>query len=157
MKILFVCLGNTCRSPMAEALYKHKSAKAGRKDIVFSRGTEALEGYQSNAFSIQAMASRGLDISQHRTAALTEQDLAQYDLVLAMKDDIATSIRNRYSSHAGKVHSLGPFVGLPDCEVADPIGSGFDAYEKIAVLLDDLTQRLADKLNKDEVSLLTNG
>lgn len=99
MRILMVCLGNICRSPIAEGVLKAKAAAAGLDWIIESAGTENYHiGKAPHEFSQKICAEHGIDISEQRARRFTPADLTGYDLVYAMADDVLREIR-RISGH----------------------------------------------------------
>ena len=85
MKILFVCSGNTCRSPLAEAITRRLIARASRDDVtVSSAGTNAWDGSPASDGALLVGMERGLDLSAHRSRLLTEEMVKEADLILVM-------------------------------------------------------------------------
>src|SRR5664279_2972193 len=85
MRILFVCTGNTCRSPMAGAYFKNLCEKSGRSDItVETAGTFAGEGEPASTQSTAVMKEYGIDLSAHKSSRLTKDKLNAADLIVAM-------------------------------------------------------------------------
>ena len=160
MKIMFVCTGNTCRSPMAEALYRSAAIKAGRHDEVRSRaattrylGTKVL-GKDSPSSSIMQEEYK-LDISQHQPTAICSEDIAWSDLILTMENDHVRELKTIFiggrNLHLGtKLHTFGDYIELRGEEVEDPMETGTEeAYRECAKQLDSWTNMLVDKLNAE--------
>lgn len=113
-RILVVCTGNICRSPIAEGLLR--AGLPGK--TVFSAGTMAMVGDEAHPISIELCAGHGLDISAHRAQQLIEPMLQAADLVLTLDSSHSEWIHRRYPQYRGKVHKLGKWQ--QDEDVPDP-------------------------------------
>jgi protein-tyrosine phosphatase len=90
-KIVFVCTGNQCRSPAAEAIVRHRTQ--GLDVTVSSVGTRAVEGVGPDKPIVRALAPMGIDLSAHRTRPLAAEDLSSADLVVGFhRDHAATAV-----------------------------------------------------------------
>ena len=142
MRILFVCTGNTCRSPMAAAYFKDLCEKGKRHGVhVDSAGTHAGTGALVPPEARKIMARYGIDLSGHRSKPLDKQMLQKADLIVAMTSSHRLSI-GAVDSHAlAKTRLLLEFNdGQGD--VADPVGGGekcyADCFEVMKNALDNL-------------------
>ena len=118
-KLLFVCSGNTCRSPLAEGLFKKYLADSGIDSVaVSSAGLSALSGDEVSINSVLAAHKRGVDISLHRARPVNPQDILESDLIVCMSP-----------SHARAVDSLLPYKTLV-LNVPDPYGQSEAVYEQ---------------------------
>lgn len=89
-----VCLGNICRSPIAEGVLRHKAAAAGLSWTISSAGTESYHiGEAPHQFSQKICLSKGIDISTQRARRFMPADLVSHDLIYAMADDVLHEIR----------------------------------------------------------------
>jgi protein-tyrosine phosphatase len=131
MRILMVCLGNICRSPIAEGVLKAKATAAGLDWIIESAGTEKYHiGKPPHQFSQSICSTHGIDISAQRARRFTPADLTGYDLVYAMADDVLTAIRKISGPKADYSHvqlfldELEPGAGksVPDPWYGDEAG-----------------------------------
>jgi protein-tyrosine-phosphatase len=120
MRILFVCTGNTCRSPFAEAVAR-RAAPRGLE--VGSAGITASAAAAPTDSAIEAARDLGLDLQRHRSRSLTTEMIAPADLVVGMTRDQVRWIEGHGGS--GKARVLG------GADVEDPFGGGPDAYARI--------------------------
>lgn len=94
MKILMVCLGNICRSPIAEGVLKHKAKENGLDWVIDSAGTESLHvGEAPHRFSQKVCKAHGIDISHQRARKFTAADIEQYDIIYALAADVYREIQ----------------------------------------------------------------
>ena len=149
MKILFVCSGNTCRSPLAAAIMNARLAKAAPPTTVSaeSAGTSAWDGAPASEGSYLIALERGLDLSAHRARMLTSDIVQRADLVLAMSPahaDRATSLGG-----ARKTFTLTEFAGDVDGdpEISDPMGGDVADYRATADRLESLIARVVERLH----------
>ena len=135
-KILFVCTGNTCRSPMAECMFR---AEAEGKYEVLSAGVYALSGAPASDGAKRAMQRRGLTLENHRSRAVTLVLLENVDLVVCMS---ATHLMQLKMMYPG---CRTPMTALSDPPVSDPYGGDDAAYERAA---NDIARQLPQLLNE---------
>ena len=152
MRILFICTGNTCRSPMAALLAKQKSALRNLNVQIDSAGLYAMSGAPMSPYAARAMEQRDLDAQSHTAKTVTAELLASADLVLSMTASHASNLRGRYPEHARKIHQLGAFAaGLVDelnarYDIVDPYGGTPGEYQSCAGELDRVLDQLFDRL-----------
>jgi protein-tyrosine phosphatase len=139
--ILVVCIGNICRSPMAEAILAH--ALRDRKGIkVSSAGLGALVGHPADPIAQDLMQARGLDISGHRARMIADSLLYSADLVLVMELGQKREIESIHPGSRGKVFRLGEWRQI---DIDDPYRQQRQAFEQALTLID---QSIVDWLPK---------
>ncbi|AIS51357.1 sugar-phosphate isomerase, RpiB/LacA/LacB family [Thermoanaerobacter kivui] len=149
MKVLFVCTGNTCRSPMAEGLFNAQAKALGKDFKAKSAGVFAPEGFSASQEAIKVLKEDyNIDISNHKSKSLTRQDVEQADLILTMSNSHKRSILMQYPEYSHKVFTIKEFVGL-DGEVEDPYGMPIDVYKKTAEELNGLISKVIQKISQE--------
>jgi protein-tyrosine phosphatase len=130
--ILFVCTANTCRSPMAAALFRHALAAESeplRSLTVASAGTSALEGYPAAANADQAMRKVGLTLVGHRSTPLTQEMLDRAFAVFCMTESHRAVIEVQFDRVPPRLFLMRDFMPDGDRDLPDPFGQNLAAYE----------------------------
>ncbi len=137
VKVLFVCLGNICRSPLAEGVMKSVVEREGEADLfaIDSAGTGGWHvGEPPDARMIRTAESHGVDISHLKARTFSEADFNQFDIILAMDSDNLHTIERLRSSSTTPVQlfrSYDPESGSGDRDVPDPYYGGADGFENV--------------------------
>ncbi len=133
-RILYVCIGNICRSPMAEALTKHALAEAGMGNVeIASAGLGAVVGKGAHPTTVELVGERGIDLTGHIARQLTADMLRPYELVLTMEQWQVREVERLSPSARGKVFRLGHWGGF---DIPDPNGKSRELFVEVMRLID---------------------
>lgn len=123
-RVLLVCTGNLCRSPMAVGLLRHMLKQQGLDSQVevTSAGTLALEGEPATPLAIYVMAERGIPISSHRSHRMMVEDMENADLVLVMTYGHKAALTSEVPQHQAKIYLLSELAGEMH-DIEDPIST----------------------------------
>ena len=133
-RILILCTGNICRSPMAEALLLQRMHAAGRTVEVRSAGVGTLRNYPADEPARDLMQARGLDISPHRAQQATPELARWADLILVMESQQRDTVFDIDPTARGKTYLLGHWIGQ---EVQDPYKQSDDVYTRALSLIEE--------------------
>jgi protein-tyrosine phosphatase len=127
VRVLFVCMGNICRSPMAEAVFRHEVAAAGLAErfVIDSAGTGGWHtGERPHRGTLAVLAQHGVDPGDQRARRLEPGDFAAFDYIVAMDQENLADMAS-FSREASRAHLLLDYApGLGVREVPDPYYSG---------------------------------
>ena len=146
VKVLFVCLGNICRSPTAEAVFRHLVKEAGleKRVIIDSAGTGNWHvGEPPDPRATQAASGRGYDLAGLRAREVAREDFVEFDYVLAMDDENLRALKRLSPpEHAHKVRLFTEFCTSGACTVPDPYTGGAQGFELVLDLVEDSARGL---------------
>ncbi|PCJ20184.1 MAG: phosphotyrosine protein phosphatase [Gammaproteobacteria bacterium] len=153
IKVLFVCLGNICRSPTAHGVFEHLVAQAGLSDSirVESAGTGAYHvGEPSDPRSVQEASKRGYDLSAIRAQQVKANDFQRFDYILAMDHSNLADLKALCPvEHQSKVALFLDYGQVySEQEVPDPYYGGGKGFLKVLDLVEDASQGLLAVLIK---------
>jgi protein-tyrosine phosphatase len=152
MKILMVCLGNICRSPLAEGILQEKALKAGLNWQVESAGTN---GYHTDEpphyLSIKVAAHNGIDISKQRSRRFTRADFDEFDLIYAMANDVLDDMKrigkNNFDSKKVNLFLEESFPGQ-EKDVPDPWNGPETDYHEVFEIINNNCDSIIKKHTK---------
>ena len=124
--LLTVCIGNICRSPIAEGLFRHYAEENDLQMRVFSAGLGALVNHPADPFSVELMNEIGIDISQHRARQITSRIVAESELIITMESWQQRKVEEQYPFARGRVFTIGKWS---NSEIADPYKKPREAFE----------------------------
>jgi protein-tyrosine-phosphatase len=145
-RILFVCSGNTCRSPMAAALCR-KWLEFGAKWDVQSAGVGALKGQPPSRLAVEVLRGKGIDLTGHRSQPLTGELIDRARLIVVMTRSQRGSILARWPKAESKIFLLSSFgTHCRQEDISDPMGGDESdyrgVYEKMEAVMPDLVLAL---------------
>ena len=149
MKILMVCLGNICRSPLAEGILQEKAFKAGLTWSIESAGTNSYHtGEAPHPLSQKVARLHGIDISKQRARRFVAEDFEQYDKIYALANDVMSEIKRI----AGKkfdpkktVLFMNEMYPGKDMDVPDPWYGPEPGYHEVYKLIDAVCNNIVEK------------
>jgi protein-tyrosine phosphatase len=150
--ILFVCMGNICRSPTAEGVFRARAEAAGLELHIDSAGTHAYHiGDAPDPRSTRHAAARGYDLSTQRARKVAPEDFARFDYVLAMDEDNLEILRRACPpEHRHKVRLFMEFATRSGSKVVpDPYYGGPNGFDTVLDYIEDAADGLLAALRKD--------
>ena len=138
--ILVVCVGNICRSPMAEALLKQRFPNKN----IDSAGVGALVGHSADPAALEIMTKQGIDITSHVAKQIDENLARTADIIFTMSDGQTKWIEERWPFCRGKTFKLGHWMSK---DIADPYKHEMSAFETAYQDIVDSLEQWADKIS----------
>lgn len=152
--ILFVCMGNICRSPLAEGIFRQVAAEAGLASSVTidSAGIGGWhEGDLPDRRSISTARDHGIDITGQRARRIRRDDFSDFDLIVAMDRSNVAELR-RSAPDAGNIHLFGDIALGTGEDIPDPYYGGPEGFEAVYTRLYTGCMKLAGMLGADSAS-----
>lgn len=142
LKLLFVCTGNTCRSPLAEGIAR---VLFGDSVQVSSAGIEAWEGESASSHVVDILKELDLDLSPHRARRIKEELMADVDWIIPMTQTQEESLKRLFPQYTPKIRCLGNW-GKEKRDIADPWLGSIDVYRQTAQEIKELLKCLKEEL-----------
>lgn len=152
-KVLFVCMGNICRSPSAEGVFRHMVNDAGLSDVVSvdSAGTHAFHlGEAPDARAVSAARKRGYDMTQREARQVTQEDYREFDLILGMDWENLSAMQQQCpKAYQHKLMLLMRFANdFEEATVPEPYYGGPEGFGKVLDYLEDACQGVLELVRK---------
>ncbi len=141
--VVFVCTGNTCRSPMAEGFFNSLAMSAGLDAHAISCGLTAFVPMPVTALAAEAVKPYGVDISSHMSRQVSEGLLGMADTIYGMTDHHVDLLSRSFPAYAGKIRRLA------SVDIVDPFGGDVDEYAAVADVLHVAMSQLVNRLKRD--------
>lgn len=150
MKVLFVCLGNICRSPSAEGVFRRAVEQAGLDQRITVDSCGIGDWHAGNPPDERAQAAakrRGNDISDLRARQLCREDFDEFDYILPMDYGNLRDIRAMEpDAHGAHIELFLAFAGMPQGEVPDPYYGGEQGFEEVLDMIEAASQGLVEHI-----------
>ncbi len=149
MNILFVCTGNTCRSPMAQALLEEMVKEKGLDIKVKSAGIFAFDGQEASENAIEVLKSEGIDLSNHRANIIYRDLLEEADLILTMGISHKRALLSKFDFVKGKIYTLKEYAYGEEEDIDDPFGGDLQVYNKTKEEIKEALKEVIKRLTVD--------
>lgn len=149
-RILMVCLGNICRSPLAEGILRNKAEQKGLSLFIDSAGTSNYHvGENPDARTIKNAQKHGIDVSKLKARQFTENDFDKFDIIFTMDSsnyaDVLSLSRNKKDTNKVEMILNRVYPGT-NMSVPDPYFGGEQGFENVYILLDKACEIIAESL-----------
>jgi len=147
-RIVFVCSGNTCRSPLAEGIAKKILLEANPQQFdISSAGSSALDGLPASSQSVDVARDHSIDLTAHQARLLSKTLVAQADLIVAMSESHRETVGVIEPQALAHTFLLTDFCDEVDGDIPDPIGMGQEVYGHTYEMIEKCIQEMKSKLN----------
>jgi protein-tyrosine phosphatase len=150
--VLFVCMGNICRSPTAEGVFRHYVAEAGLADLfdIDSAGTHAYHvGEPPDKRAQQAAERRGFSLADIRARRVAPEDFERFHHIIVMDQDNLVLLQEQAdAAQRAKIRLCLEYTAGPETEVPDPYYGGATGFERVLDLVEDASRGLLEALRK---------
>lgn len=152
VSVLFVCMGNICRSPTAEGVFRRHVAEAGLDDLfeIDSAGTHAYHvGEPPDRRAQEAATRRGFSLDDIRARRVAAGDFERFHHIIAMDEDNLVMLHEQAdATHREKIRLFLEFGSGPETEVPDPYYGGATGFERVLDLVEDASRGLLERLRQ---------
>jgi protein-tyrosine phosphatase len=152
IRILFVCMGNICRSPTAEGVFRHHAQRSGMAENLHidSAGTHAYHvGEPADRRARAAAERRGISLEGIAARRVATEDFERFDYILAMdEDNLARLHAESPDEHRHKLHLFLELAEADEREVPDPYYGGAAGFERVLDLVEDASRKLLEALRR---------
>lgn len=150
VKIMFVCTGNICRSPMAHYYMqkKVKDLKIENNFLISSCGVFANTGEKSTQNAIEAMKDYDVDLTNHRATNISDTNIEDYDYIITLTASQKQQIKYYYPKLTDKTYTLREFVNKDEIyiDIDDPWGLNLSVYKSCAIEIVEKVDKLIEKI-----------
>jgi protein-tyrosine phosphatase len=155
VRVLFVCLGNICRSPLAQGVFEDAARREGLENEIFvdSAGTGSWHvGSPPDQRALSAASLRGLDISAQRARRISRDDCENFDYILTMDEENYQMVSSLCRGSAVVRPFLDFATHSPEREVPDPYYGGADGFERVLDLVEEASEGLLKDIRERYLS-----
>lgn len=151
IRIIFICTGNVCRSPMAHYYAQKLANNSKNKNNLYieSAGINACEGQAATAFAVKVMQKYNIDLSTHRATHIDNSDIIKADYIIVMTNMQKKILQHLYPGLINKIYTLKEIAYGKDIDyldIDDPWGYNIDVYEDIAKQIIEAVEAFINKL-----------
>ena len=145
LTVLFVCTGNTCRSPMAEQMFNEQARDLSAR--AFSAGLDAVPGSTINPQAANALTSLGYNPTEHSSTLVSTEAVEEGDVILTFTQDQKNELGQRFPTAIRKLFTISEYAnGEQGQDVLDPYGKSDEVYRETAETIDSLVKVIASSL-----------